>query len=123
MESFLKKLTFLLLTIVFHATNGISNHKRAHIPDCYVRAKDLPRAVPGRTIAYYLKTMARHASSTRTLQSCQSGAYNVQKEDFIQKLYVGSNTVARPVCGRYYSTGNYHHLEIAYKPLNCNKVV
>ena len=38
-----------------------------------VRAEDLPRAVPGRTIVYCLKTMARRTSSVRTLQSYQSG--------------------------------------------------
>ena len=38
-----------------------------------VRAEDLPRTVPGRTIVYCLKTMARRTSSVRTLQSHQSG--------------------------------------------------
>ena len=38
-----------------------------------VRAEDLQRAVPGRTIVYCLKTMARRASSACTLQSYQSG--------------------------------------------------
>ena len=43
------------------------------IPDCYVvHTEDLPPAVPGRTIVYCLKTMARPASSVRTLQSYQS---------------------------------------------------
>ena len=41
-----------------------------------VRAEDLP-AVPGRTIVYCLKTMARRASPVHTLQSYQSGIYIV----------------------------------------------
>ena len=36
-----------------------------------MRAED--RGIPGRTIVYCLKTIARHASSARTLQSYQSG--------------------------------------------------
>ena len=43
-----------------------------------VRAEDLPRAVPGRTIVYCLKTMARRASSARTLQSYPSGLLCLQ---------------------------------------------
>ena len=42
-----------------------------------VRAEDLPRAVPGRTIVYCLKTVARRASPAHTLQSYQSGMEDV----------------------------------------------
>ena len=40
-----------------------------------VHAEDLPCAVPGRTIVYCLKTMARRASPAHALQSYQSGQF------------------------------------------------
>ena len=56
-----------------------------------VHAEDLPHAVPGRTIVYCLKTMARCATSARTLQSYQSGVW-LTKQCFQSYLVQRFNT-------------------------------
>ena len=59
---------------IFSFTGGVHTFQTGNY---VVHAEDLPHAVPGRTIVYCLKRMARRASPTHTLQSYQSGIYSL----------------------------------------------